>query len=207
MRNFSIIAVIALFLFGSSALADVVATNTYQVSGATLQEVADSIQQNGPQDADGNVWGGAADPVLCLQAESKTVYKEITMPECPGGFGWEATTTITVRWWIETTITLPDWPGAATACAEVQQEWQRYLDALRTHEEGHDAACEAALANANPQTTFTATVKDCQLADALMIAFETADRTMRAELYRLEALINQANGFIPLAIFPLILRH
>lgn len=91
---------------------------------------------------------------------------------------------------------MPEWPGSASACQAVQDEWTRYLDALKDHEEGHEKVANDALNNIVPpaKTTFSAKGKGSTQAEALadaMTKMADVDAQIEAERQRILAEIDK----------------
>lgn len=169
-----------------------VTTNTYNVGGTTLEEVWEDIEDKGFSEG-GSVHAGAAmstlgHMVITLPPQSDTIVK----PDCPGGMGVECTVTWTVSYAVTTVLTLPSFPGAADLCDEAKAEWERFAEALETHEEGHHQIAVDALAAANPVTMFTTTQMACNLPDCLMLAEAELQSQLDAELTRLQTAIDDA---------------
>ena len=172
--------------------AAVVATNTYDVTGNTLEEVWDSIEANSPNP------GGAAGYAKCelgaFRTDADPVIDRIDDPSCPGGYRYTVSTTRTITWSISTTITLPKWTdGYSDGCDEVKAEWDRFLAALTTHEQGHDQVSEKALTDAQPSTTIIGVGSDRVEATAVANAQADLEAKYAAEGQRLLDAINAAN--------------
>jgi predicted secreted Zn-dependent protease len=50
---------------------------------------------------------------------------------------WEGQTIAEATVEVQITVTMPHWAGASAAPPEEQAEWERFLGALRAHEQGH----------------------------------------------------------------------
>src|SRR5262249_4310361 len=50
---------------------------------------------------------------------------------------------------VQITVTMPHWAGASSAPPEEQAEWERFLGALRQHEQGHVDLVHTYLNNAD----------------------------------------------------------
>lgn len=82
-------------------------------------------------------------------------------------------------------VHLPDWQDSARAPAALQQAWQRFLRALRAHEEGHvrlalkhAAALREEIANSKPEascSTFMAKLEERVAAAQARMEREQAD--------------------------------
>lgn len=173
--------------------AAVVATNTYNVTGNTLEEVWDSIQANSPNP--GHAPGYAKCELGAFRTDADPVIDIIDDPNCPGGYRYTVSITRTITWSIKTTITLPKWTGYDKACCkEEQAEWDRFLAALTTHEKGHDQVSEDALKNAKPSTTIIGVGSDCNEATAVANAQADLGAKYAAEGKRLQDAIDAANA-------------
>ncbi len=168
------------------------ATNTYNVSGGTLEDVWNSIQANSPNP--GRAAGYAKCEVIGFRTDGEPVVDRMEDPSCPGGFRYKVSITRTIVWSIKTTITLPKWAdGYTSACAEVRAEWDRFLAALTTHEEGHDRVAEEALTNANPLTTIIGMGSDCDRDTAIANARADLEAKYSAEAQRVSNIVKAAS--------------
>lgn len=143
-----IMVLCALFFLILLLPVDVVGYNdsTYDVGGANLKEVKDNIfgaSGLGPVDKEGKRRAGQA--ILdyfynyfysCQPAEEKCVV-----------------TIDSVKTKLECTILLPKWTAYDQATQEAKNEWDRFIAALKKHEEGH---CEKYLTDQNKQNVQTA---------------------------------------------------
>ncbi len=153
----SVLKVIALVLVMAMLISPVAIAATYlppyQVQGDSLSELKTYMEQNGPQDNSGTHYPAITyiDVVPNKQQTSST--KPVDEPY------YECTVTVTVTWTVTALIKMPEWPGSGDACQAVQDEWNRYLEALEDHEEGHEQVANDALNNMqpSPNMTFTAT--------------------------------------------------
>jgi len=181
--------------FGAAdALADV-STTTYEVGGTTLAEVWQDIGAKGFREGATVHAGQAESSVGSPEVPVTPACTRVPMTACEGGMGWECTASMNPAWTVETTITLPNWPGAAAACAKVKAEWERFLAALRKHEEGHDAVAQKALADAKPASPITSDVKqDCDKTKAIDAAMKDLAVKYEAELDRIQKAIDDANA-------------
>ena len=171
--------------------ATVVATNYYNVTGNTLEEVGDSIDENGPGGGD---WAGQATPALKCDSDNPAPnIVEIPTDACGGGPLYQVTATFTISWSVETTILLPTWTGYNDACDTEKAEWDRFLAALTDHEEGHDQVSEQALTDAEPKTTITSVASDCDKATAIANAGADAQDQLTTEHQEVVAAIDAAN--------------
>lgn len=62
---------------------------------------------------------------------------------------WEGNTIAEAHVEVTVTVTMPHWAGASARPAAEQAEWERFLDALHQHEQGHIDLVQAYLANAD----------------------------------------------------------
>lgn len=172
--------------------AAVVATNTYDVTGNTLEEVWDSIEANSPNPE--HAPGYAKCELGAFRTDADPVVEITEDSDCPDGHRYTASITRTITSWsIKTTITLPKWTGYDSACDAEKAEWDRFLAALTAHEEGHDKASEDALKNANPLTTITGVGSACDEATAVANAQADLAAKYAAEGQRVQAAIDAAN--------------
>jgi predicted secreted Zn-dependent protease len=186
----AVLTLILVFLI-TPLRAAVVATNTYDVTGNTLKEVWDSIQANSPNP--GHAPGYAKCELGAFRTDADPVVEKTEDPSCPGGYRYTVSIKRTITWSIKTTITLPKWTGYDSACKEVKAEWDRFLAALTTHEQGHDQVSEDALKNAKPLTTIIGVGSDCNEATAVANAQADLKAKYAAEGKRLQDAIDAAN--------------
>lgn len=94
-------------------------TVTYDVEGSTAKELRASLDKLGPLDDTG-------------RHDAYTKYYVRWFYDYDRA---ETTCRVkNVRATVEVTYTFPNWPGETP---ELRERWQRYLEALRTHEKGH----------------------------------------------------------------------
>lgn len=191
MKKAVIVSVVILLVVSAQAIAPlwaaVVATNTYDVAGNTLEEVQASIDANGP-----GGYAGRADPVLKSPASGTWTSVATSNSACAGGYSYQVTATSTISWSVETTILLPKWTGYASACKELKDEWDRFLSRLTVHERGHDTVAVQALADAKPLATINGVGSDCVEATAVTKAQADAQAKLNTEHQRVENAINAA---------------
>ena len=194
MRKYVIVLAVFPLLWTAPTWAEIVAYNYYHVSGDTLEEVWNDIQQNGPL-VGGEHRPGRADVVLNSSfVEGEPLITTVEDKDCPEDIRFEVVVLRNITWRIETTITLPTWIGYGEACDEVKEEWDRFISALRGHEEGHDTIAENALENANPLATISSDKKsDCDPDTAVHKAWDDADEKYDAECARLRGVVAQAS--------------
>lgn len=106
-------------------------TNYYVVTGATLDEIRQSIQRARP-------WRHQNDHVGWTEWWVRARWSTAPFHGAhrPSGF----TTLTTIR------ITLPRWHPPKDVAEEIRDEWERYLAALLEHEAGHGRMATAAAA-------------------------------------------------------------
>ena len=121
--------VLALIALDAGAAQDLTITY-YDVQGDTLQELRASLNAHGPVGKDGVRHHGHVD-----------WYVGWNFDYAPRGAGCRLGK---VRMEVRATMVLPRWTGADTAPASLQQEWARYSQALRVHEDGHAAHADQA---------------------------------------------------------------
>lgn len=97
----------------------------YDVQGENLQELRASLSAHGPVGKDGARHHGHVDWHVGWNYDY-----------APRAVGCRIGK---LRVEVRATMVLPRWTGADTAPASLQQEWARYSEALRVHEDGHAA--------------------------------------------------------------------
>ena len=106
-----------------------IAYETYEVVGDDLAAVWRDIAANAPR---------ALRTGLHAQAESRIRYRwTLGYVATPSGCA-----AIRPGVTVDATILVPDWVGAATAPSPLRAAWQRYIAAVRSHEEEHRAIAE-----------------------------------------------------------------
>lgn len=147
----------------------------------------------GPPGDDGKPTAGSATPNLGYSA---TVTNETTAKQdrtCPHGVRFTATASATLTWSLTWTITLPEWKDSGNASAAQQAEWERFLKAVRVHEEGHVAVGDKAFADAKPAASLGPfTASDCDAKKAMDAAGAALEATIAAEFDRVAKAINDA---------------
>jgi predicted secreted Zn-dependent protease len=98
--------------------------STYDVAGATLEDAANQISQ---------------------MTEAGQTHWHPTF----AATRWEGQTIAEVNVDVQISVSMPNWPGAASASAEERAEWERFVGALHQHEQGHIDLVHAYLANAD----------------------------------------------------------
>jgi len=130
---------IALLALDASAAPDLAVTY-YDVPGNSLQELRQSLNTLGPVGKDGKRHHGQVDWHVGWRFNY-----------LPRGTGCRIDA---LRMEVKATMLLPRWTGVDTAPAVLQQEWTRYSQALRVHEDGH--AARATQASEEIQRRFAA---------------------------------------------------
>jgi predicted secreted Zn-dependent protease len=122
-------------------------TNYYVVSGATLGEMRQSMRQSRP-------WKGQS-PLEGMTDWRITWQFNLT----PAGDGCRCSSFIT-----KTSIatTLPAWMAPTNATPAVRTVWQRYITALRKHEDGHAQLALAAAAEIRQRVGEVGEGLDCE---------------------------------------------
>ncbi|MDY6834813.1 MAG: DUF922 domain-containing protein [Chloroflexota bacterium] len=165
----------------------------YHVPGNTLAEAKAYMDQHGPTDKDGDHYPGMTYiDAVPNKHQGVPVVKPIQEPL------YQATITITVTWSIAAQILLPTWDGYGQASDAAKAEWDRYVAALKDHEDGHVQVAEDTLANMSPppQTTFTATGTGTTPEDAIANAHANmvnVDQQIEQERQRILNKIDQAS--------------
>lgn len=148
MRKLLSIAILAL-LVSALVLPSIASAATYTyytVSGSTLEEVQNDIDAKGPIDDEGNHRAGAAD--VSVSASGQMAPPKLT-PITPEPW-WMASISGTVGWTIVVTITLPTWGGYSQAGPNARAEWDRFIGALKAHEDQHEQIVQDAFRNLQP---------------------------------------------------------
>ncbi|RJQ52857.1 MAG: DUF922 domain-containing protein, partial [Actinobacteria bacterium] len=140
-RLLFLLIVFAVFLGGTQqALARTRATRSYEVTGTTTEEIQESIEREAPK---AGVTGGYSGMV---ESQWRAPYGITGSAEPAGDGTWKATAAPTVCTFsasVSTTMVLPAYTPPPGADQAVVDEWNRYLEALREHEEGHEAKYDA----------------------------------------------------------------
>lgn len=102
----------------------------YDVQGGNLQELRASLNARGPVGKDGARHHGHVDWHVGWNYDY-----------APRGVGCRIGN---LRVDVKATMLLPRWTGVDTAPASLQEEWERYSQALRVHEDGHAAHADQA---------------------------------------------------------------
>jgi len=123
-----------LFLLQPRFIQGQTSTQHYDVGGANLREVKDNIF--GPNGSGPNGRAGSASLSYTYNYQYNCVQE--------GDSCIVTITGVTVN--LACTILLPNWTGYNQASPEDQQEWDRFMEALTTHEQGH---CDRYLTQAN----------------------------------------------------------
>jgi predicted secreted Zn-dependent protease len=120
---------LALIALDAGAAQDLTITY-YDVQGGNLQELRTSLTAHGPVGKDGARHHGHVDWHVGWNYDY-----------APRGVGCRIGK---LRVDVKATMVLPRWTGLDTAPASLQQEWARYSQALRVHEDGHAAHADQA---------------------------------------------------------------
>ncbi len=111
-------------MLATSSHADEAEIDYYDVSGNSAKELRDQMRQKGPFGKDGKRYDARTDWHVSWN------YRYQPFPE--GCRFTELQTTFTV------TIILPNWSSVGASAALVRK-WERYMSALRLHEDGHQS--------------------------------------------------------------------
>lgn len=120
---------LALIALDAGAAQDLTITY-YDVQGGNLQELRASLNARGPVGKDGARHHGHVDWHVGWNYDY-----------APRGVGCRIGK---LRVDVKATMVLPRWTGVETAPASLQEEWARYSQALRVHEDGHAAHADQA---------------------------------------------------------------
>lgn len=182
------------FLFPTLAVASTNYLPPYHVSGNTLAEAKAYMDQHGPQDNTGTHYPGITyiDVVPTKQPPGLPKVEPIQEPY------FKATITVSVTWEIKADILLPTWDGYSQASAAAQAEWDRYVNCLKDHEDGHVQTAVDALNNMNPPAQTSFSVSGTGLTPAEAIANATAalaniDQQIEQERQRILGAIDTAS--------------
>lgn len=119
-------------------------TTHYDVGGTTLKEVKNNIwgpNGSGPRDPEGHRHAGSAS----LTYSYNYAY---TCSSLNGACMITITPVSSITTNLGCEILLPNWTGYDSATQAEKQEWDRFIAALTTHEQGH---CDRYLTDANRQ--------------------------------------------------------
>lgn len=127
-------------------------TEYYDIQGSTAQELRARMDRLGVRDSNGDVW----------DAYAKWHVK--------WRFWWTNTgqsCRITrVETTVEITYTLPRWVGRSVGSSELQDQWDRFITALRLHEEGHGGIAKDCAARIEDAIATMGTRQSCKELEA-----------------------------------------
>lgn len=174
-------------------LGDDVEYASYEVSGAKLKDLPGDFQ--GPPGDDGKPTAGSAQPAISNVTDIDGSVTAKQDRACPRGVRYFAVSSATVAWSLSWTVTLPTWKEFDSASAAGKAEWERFLKAVRAHEEGHVADGSKAFADAKPNGgPFEGKGDDCDPAVAVAKADAAALAKVYAEEKRLADAVDAAGA-------------
>lgn len=124
----------------------------YDVTGTDARALWQSITVAGPKGDDGRVFAGRTDWNLGYRYQTRVLDGQCRV------------TTVTTK--LTVSMVLPRWRDEARAPAELRAGWQRYLRALRDHENGHRDNGVAARTEVEARVRGLAPRRDCAGIDA-----------------------------------------
>ena len=119
----------------------------YSVTGTDSKSMWQSISANGPKGDDGKVFAGRTDWNLGYRYQTRILDGRCRV------------TAVTTR--LAVVMHMPRWQDQGRAPAELRTRWQRYLAALREHEDGHRANGVAATAEVQTRVGALPPRPDC----------------------------------------------